>query len=74
MKVVIGILKFLFLGALFIVSNENLHLINREEFVVFSELFYNWINTLFSHTLQITGFVVNSEWVPQTNRTFFGIR
>jgi len=67
MKVTIIILKFLFLGALFIVSNQNLYLgqsLDRTEFV---HSFYSWIDTLVQHAYQITGYVVDSEWLPSQN-------
>ena len=69
MKFSISILKFLFIGALFIVSNEHLYLKNTEDLAVFFDLFYVWISTLFTHSLQIVGYVINSEWLPQANQT-----
>ncbi|MBU0466927.1 MAG: hypothetical protein KJ718_00930 [Nanoarchaeota archaeon] len=67
MKITISILKFLFLGALFIVSNENLHLNEVQERTEFYGLFYSWLETLFNHSMQIVGYVTDSEWLPQEN-------
>ena len=67
MKIYLFILKFLFIGALFIVSNNNLHLINLEERNVFYSNFYSWLSGLFDSVGQITGYITKSEWLPQTN-------
>jgi hypothetical protein len=65
MKVYISIIKFLFLGALFIVSNHNLYLNDPADREVFYGQFNSWLDTLFTHSLQIAGYVVDSEWLPQ---------
>ncbi len=67
MKVYLFILKFLFIGALFIVSNNNLHLINLEERNVFYGSFYSWLSNLFDSVGQITGYVIKSQWLPQVS-------
>ncbi len=64
MKITISLVKFLFIGALFIVSNENLFLNNPEHLSKFFELFYIWLSGIFSQAWQITGYVINSEWLP----------
>ena len=69
MKISIGILKFLFIGALFIVSNQNLALNVDENRGLFYESYYSWMSTLLSHSLQIAGYVVNSGWLPGENQT-----
>lgn len=65
MKLTIFIMKFLFIGALFIVSNQNLHLKNPDELSQFADLFIAWLSTILSHASKITGYVANSEWLPQ---------
>lgn len=67
MKVTISIIKFIFLGALFIISNENLHINVGVERDNFYSLFLSWLETLFGHSKQIAGYVVNSQWLPQEN-------
>ncbi|MBI2452155.1 hypothetical protein HYV50_03700 [Candidatus Pacearchaeota archaeon] len=64
MKLSIFVLKFLFIGALFIVTNENLYLKNPADREIFFNLFYSWFSQLSSHLTKITGFVTNSEWLP----------
>ncbi len=71
MKLYILFIKFLFIGALFIISNENLHLKDANEREIFFQHYYDWLNTLFSHTTQITAYVTNSEWLPGANQTTF---
>ena len=65
MKVIIFLIKFLFIGALFIVSNENLYLNNQEDFSSFYDMFFSWLSNLSGHVLKIAGYVVNSEWLPR---------
>jgi len=64
MKLWISLIKVLFIGALFLVSNYSLHLSVPEERGVFGELFVNWISNLISQGVQTVGYVVNSEWLP----------
>ena len=64
MKLYLLLIKFLFLGALFIVSNNHFYLSQQEDFTKFSNLYYSWMSTLFDQAKQITLFVVKSEWLP----------
>ena len=68
MKVYLFILKFLFIGALFIVSNNNLHLADINERGIFYNSFYSWITGLIDHAAQITGYVTKSEWLPGSDK------
>jgi len=65
MKIYLYLLKFLFIGALFIVSNNNLHLNNAIEREVFYTNFYSWLSNLLHSVTQITGYVTKSQWLPQ---------
>jgi len=65
MRVGMFIFKFLFLGALFIIANEDLHLNDQMDRDAFMNTFYTWVDTLYQHSLQIVGYVVDSEWLPQ---------
>ena len=67
MKLYLILIKFLFLGALFIVSNNHLYLSHQEDFTTFGNMYYSWMSTLFDHAKQITFFVVKSEWLPNEN-------
>ncbi|NCN99357.1 hypothetical protein COU62_03065 [Candidatus Pacearchaeota archaeon CG10_big_fil_rev_8_21_14_0_10_35_219] len=64
MKVPIIILKLLFLGALFIVANHNLHLgidVEREQFFGY---YMSWVSNLFSQGVDVTAYVIKFEWLP----------
>ena len=60
-------MKFMFIGALFLVSNNNLYLSVPQDRAVFFELLYSWTNELYGQGLQIAGYVVNSEWLPENS-------
>lgn len=70
MKIWIFLIKFLFIGALFIVSNNHLYLSDPTDFDSFVGLFHTWLANIFLHSLQITGYVINSEWLPPGNESF----
>jgi hypothetical protein len=65
MKIRISVLKFLFIGMLFILANFNLHLNNPNERAAFYDYLYNWVDHLYQESLHIAGYVVKSEWLPQ---------
>jgi len=64
MKIPIVILKLLFIGALFIVSNHNLHLADSNERGVFFNVYTDWLSNLFFQGTDVTGYVVKFEWLP----------
>ena len=64
MKIWIFVVKFLLIGSLFIVSNNDLSLIDNEERQEFYSLFTSWLNSLVGHVSDISGYVVKSEWLP----------
>jgi len=64
MKLWIILVKFMFIGALFIVSNENLYLNDNTDLHTFLDLYTSWLSQLYSQTGQIVGYVTNSEWLP----------
>ena len=63
------ILMFIFLGAFFIVSNNNLHLANQSEFSQFGSMYYFWLGHIFDNVKSVTGYVVEFGWLPD-NQTF----
>ena len=65
MKISIIIVKLLVLGALFIISNQNLHLLVPYERQMFFDQFSLWLETLFNQGLDVTGYVINFEWLPK---------
>ena len=69
MKISIVIVKLFFLAALFLVSNHNLHLTVQSERQEFFGYYYTWLSDLYSQMVQISGFVVKAEWLPESNKT-----
>lgn len=67
MKAWILVVKFIFIGSLFIVNNQNLHLADAGERGIFIDSFYDWISRISDKATEITGYVVNSEWLPDQN-------
>ncbi len=70
MKTTIVVLKLLFLGALFIISNHDLHLADRQERTVFVEYYSSWLYHLFQQGFQVTSYVVKFEWLPDLNQSY----
>lgn len=67
MKVLLLILKFLFIGALFIISNNQLYLSDSSDMITFKNMYSEWIGSIFDSFSTITSFVVQSDWLPQDN-------
>lgn len=67
MKLIIILIKFFFVGTLFIVSNNNLHLGIDSERQAFFDISLSWLHELFDNVKDLTGYVVNSEWLPNAS-------
>ena len=65
MRVLMLIVFFLALGAFFVISNENLQLRNETDFIEFGNIFYSWIQSLFSNIIGLTGYVTHFDWLPK---------
>ena len=59
-----SIVKLLFLGTLFIIRNQNLHLLDSQERTIFFDSYSSWLGDLFEHGAAVTAFVVKFEWLP----------
>ena len=70
MRILLFIILFLVLGALFIISNENLHLREKQDMKEFSGLYYSWMSQLFSNFKGISGYFVKFEWLPDLNQSY----
>ncbi len=70
MKIGLIILKLLFLGALFIISNHELYLKETNDRNIFLNMYSSWLETLFTQGLEVTTYVVKFEWLPQFNETY----
>ncbi|MBW6442260.1 hypothetical protein K0A97_00565 [Patescibacteria group bacterium] len=68
MKVaLLAFIKFFFIASLFIISNGNLHLKDTDERQVFFDLYTSWLEDVFEQGVEVTGYVVNSRWLPGNN-------
>ena len=64
MKILIFILMFLIIGALFIISNNNLAMYKQENIDRFSELYFEWFNQIYVNTQTLTEEVLKLNWLP----------
>ncbi len=66
MKVVILILiKFFLISALFIISNESLHLGDPMERETFFDAYNTWLGNIFNQTKEIVNSIINLKWLPE---------
>lgn len=70
MKIALLILKLLFLGALFIISNHELYLKEAADRETFFDLYYDWIRSMVNQGFDVTAYVVKFEWLPDINHTY----
>ena len=64
MKIQILVVKLIVLGALFIISNQNLHLAVAVERDAFFDAYSSWITNIVSQFADVTGYVVRFDWLP----------
>jgi len=65
MKIILAIMMFFIISALFIISNNNLAMYKQKNIVNFVDMYTKWLNQIFSNTQEITGEVVEMNWLPQ---------
>ncbi|MFH1711151.1 MAG: hypothetical protein ABH840_02465 [Nanoarchaeota archaeon] len=69
-KIAIIIMMFLFVGAFFIISENNLALRKSGNVDRVIGLYSLWISQLFDNTLAMTGNVIKMNWLPDSpNKT-----
>jgi hypothetical protein len=68
-RIVIALLIFFSLGALFIISNGELHLAKQDEQALFFQEYRIWLSTISENARQITGAVIAGEWLPRSNQS-----
>jgi len=64
MKAFMFIVMFLFIGAFFIISNENIKLNTKENIATFFSLYGKWVDGLVINGKTVFGYVVKMEWLP----------
>ena len=69
MRIFLIFLFLLFVSALFIISNENLHLKNKIEAKKFANLYYSWLINTGANLFKTTAYVVNFEWMDYKNQS-----
>jgi hypothetical protein len=69
MKIPMLIISFIMISALFIISNDNLHMQNASDRAIFGNSYYLWLGSLFDNMKAVTGYVVHANWLPVTNKT-----
>ena len=66
MRLTVFFIKFVFLAAFFIISNQNLALVDADNREIFVEEYKAWVFTVTEHVGSLTSYVVKVEWLPQT--------
>ncbi|MEK6847133.1 MAG: hypothetical protein AABY16_03125 [Nanoarchaeota archaeon] len=64
MKLLMILIKVFVIGALLIISNNNLALEVPENRQVFFGQYTTWLSELFDHGAVVVGYVVGNEWLP----------
>ncbi len=68
MKTILILMKVFIIGALLIISNENLEMSSTENRAQFFSEYTIWLSQLFDHSLVVVGYVVGSDWLPELPR------
>lgn len=69
MRILFFVFLFLFISALVIVSNDNLHLNSADQAKKFASLYYSWLLNMGNNAIKATGYVVGFQWLPNQNNT-----
>ncbi len=65
MKIVMLIFMVFVIGALYIISENNLALNNKENIDLFGSMYGNWISSSFQDAVKITGRAIEMKWLPE---------
>ncbi|MBU1136110.1 MAG: hypothetical protein KJ559_01220 [Nanoarchaeota archaeon] len=65
MRLIILVLMFLMIGALFIVSENNLALKENKSRQELKTIYLSWFEQLFNNSKNLIGYVVKLEWLPE---------
>jgi hypothetical protein len=66
MRLILFFLKFFLLAAFFIVSNQNLALVDDENRDIFFQEYKDWVYSVGGHIGSLTSYVIRVEWLPDT--------
>ena len=67
MRTILIVMMFFALGALIIISNNNLAMHQKENVSNFSVLYIDWMNQIYVNFQSITGSVVKLSWFPNSS-------
>jgi len=65
--IILIIIKFFFISALFIISNGDLYLRDSEQREIFFDSYSSWFKGVFNQGAEIVGYVIESKWLPQND-------
>ncbi|MCK4552737.1 hypothetical protein KAT80_00860 [Candidatus Pacearchaeota archaeon] len=65
MKIFIFILMFFIIGALLIISNNNLAMCQQSNVAKFSELYVEWFDGLYANSQILIKEIVKLNWFPE---------
>jgi hypothetical protein len=58
------LMKVFLIGALLIISNGELALVDGTNREIFVERYYSWVSELFDKGSTLAGYVIGVEWLP----------
>lgn len=62
------VIMFLFIGAFFMISQNNLALNSSENIDKFASAYVAWFNRIFENAGDLTGYVLKMKWLPEQSR------
>ena len=67
MKIYFVVAKIFIIAALLIISNHNLALKDAVSRQIFFQEYAAWLSYFFKQGIEVTSYVVQSEWLPDTD-------
>lgn len=69
MKTIMLVFMFFMIGALFIISEHNLHIGDKEDLSKLSKFYTSWLDSSLENLKTIAGHVIRLDWLPVNNST-----
>jgi hypothetical protein len=66
MRIFLIVILFFVLGALLIIANGDLALVESGNFETFSKLYLGWLDGIYDNLKTLTGNAAESSWLPET--------
>jgi hypothetical protein len=64
MKFFLFVILFLMIVSLIIINNNELHILEKEDFNIFLNSYADWFGTFCFNIKSVTGNVVSQDWFP----------